>query len=109
MKNIVMNHPEYMYADGSLLESEGYQQHTSTRFRNYWEGIQRFPEKPLPHLYDHIYECCGCSACEAVCPKQAIRMENDEEGFLYPVVDLAKCVRCMQCEQVCAFKVNDEM
>ena len=27
-------------------------------------------------------ECCGCSACANVCPKQCITMEEDQEGFL---------------------------
>lgn len=36
--------------------------------------------------------CCGCKACGDVCPKGAIRLEQDDAGFLYPVVDKAKCV-----------------
>lgn len=47
--------------------------------------------------------CCGCSACYAVCPKGAIAMEPDEEGFLYPVIDPQRCVSCGLCEGVCAF------
>ena len=31
--------------------------------------------------------CCGCTACFNICPKNAISMQPDEEGFLYPVVD----------------------
>ena len=31
--------------------------------------------------------CCGCSACSAICPKNCISMEEDTEGFYYPVVD----------------------
>lgn len=29
-------------------------------------------------------ECTGCGACVSVCPKGAIAMRPDEEGFLYP-------------------------
>ena len=29
-------------------------------------------------------DCCGCSACANICPKRAIEMMADEEGFLYP-------------------------
>lgn len=47
--------------------------------------------------------CCGCSACIAVCPKKAIDMQRDEEGFLYPRIDEDKCVHCHLCEQVCLF------
>lgn len=45
--------------------------------------------------------CCGCNACGDVCPKGAISFQTDEEGFLYPKVDLAKCVDCGLCEKVC--------
>ena len=32
-------------------------------------------------------DCCGCTACAAICPKDAIIMKEDNEGFLYPTVD----------------------
>ena len=47
--------------------------------------------------------CYGCSACQQVCSQDAIVMVADEEGFAYPVIDTAKCVRCGRCEQVCPF------
>lgn len=46
-------------------------------------------------------KCCGCGACESVCPKKCISMHGDKEGCLYPVVDMQKCVHCGLCEQVC--------
>lgn len=46
-------------------------------------------------------ECCGCSACVQRCPKQCIKMLEDEEGFLYPKVDETKCINCHLCEKVC--------
>ena len=45
--------------------------------------------------------CCGCTACEQICPKHCIVMQNDEEGFAYPVVNLEMCVNCGLCEKVC--------
>lgn len=45
--------------------------------------------------------CCGCTACLSVCPKQCITMREDEEGFLYPVVDESFCIDCGLCEKVC--------
>lgn len=46
-------------------------------------------------------DCCGCSACAERCPKSCISMLEDQEGFLYPVMDKDKCVNCHLCEQVC--------
>ena len=45
--------------------------------------------------------CCGCSSCVQICPKKCIRMQEDKEGFLYPVVDLDTCINCGLCEKVC--------
>lgn len=45
--------------------------------------------------------CSGCHACYSVCPKKCIEMERDEEGFLYPFVDLSKCINCGLCESIC--------
>ena len=45
--------------------------------------------------------CTGCSACANACPKGCIRMEVDEEGFLYPQIDEAACISCNRCNAVC--------
>ena len=45
--------------------------------------------------------CCGCTACMVVCPKHCIEMEEDSEGFLYPQVDMNRCIDCKLCNQVC--------
>lgn len=47
--------------------------------------------------------CCGCSACENICPVRCISMTRDNEGFLYPIVDNSKCVDCGLCEKVCIY------
>lgn len=46
-------------------------------------------------------DCVGCNACVQRCPKQCISMKEDEQGFLYPKVDLDKCIDCHLCEKVC--------
>ena len=51
-------------------------------------------------------DCCGCTACASICPKDAITMEPDTLGFKYPKVDLDKCINCGLCEKVCAFNDN---
>ena len=62
--------------------------------------------KEIPVLYKRKEECCGCTACYAVCPKEAIFMIEDEEGFEYPQIDGNKCVRCYQCLKVCPMKIQ---
>ena len=46
-------------------------------------------------------DCCGCTACVAICPKDAIVMKEDNEGFLYPVIEKDTCINCGACERVC--------
>lgn len=50
--------------------------------------------------------CCGCTACKNICPKNAISMEPDALGFLYPRVNENLCINCGLCEKVCSF--NDQ-
>ncbi len=61
-------------------------------------------EREVPDLASDKNTCCGCGACRAICSAGAIEMRADEEGFLYPVIDPSKCVRCRKCLQVCTFK-----
>jgi len=46
--------------------------------------------------------CNGCTACIYVCPKKCITMTEDNEGFIYPVVDEYKCIHCGKCLMVCS-------
>ena len=46
-------------------------------------------------------DCCGCSACVQICPKQCISLKEDFEGFLYPIVDKDVCIDCGLCEKAC--------
>ena len=60
--------------------------------------------KERPNLCENETMCSGCSACTAVCPVNAISLEYNCEGFLYPKVDKGSCIGCLKCEHVCAFK-----
>lgn len=62
--------------------------------------------KQIPILYKKKEECCGCTACYAICPKKAILMEEDEEGFEYPAIDVKKCMKCYMCMKVCPMKAE---
>lgn len=49
--------------------------------------------------------CHGCGICEAVCPKDAIRMIYDKRHRNYvPTVDHMKCSECGLCVNVCPGK-----
>lgn len=54
----------------------------------------------MPQLASHN-DCTGCMACYNACPKQAIRIEKDHEGFLMPCVDKTQCIGCKLCEKSC--------
>ena len=46
-------------------------------------------------------DCCGCTACMAICPKQCLSMEADDEGFCYPLANPQLCIDCGLCSKVC--------
>lgn len=46
-------------------------------------------------------DCCGCWGCKTVCPTKSIVMQEDEEGFRYPVVDEETCIECGMCIKTC--------
>lgn len=55
-------------------------------------------------LFENKKTCCGCSACASICPKGAIEMKPDDQGFIYPVVNSNLCVSCGACKKVCAYQ-----
>ena len=57
------------------------------------------------HITDKS-QCCGCTACASICSHDAIAMQPDAMGFLYPVVKGHKCIDCGLCEKVCSFHKN---
>ena len=46
-------------------------------------------------------DCYGCYACKEICPKAAITMERDEEGFYFPHTDHTLCIDCGLCKRIC--------
>lgn len=48
------------------------------------------------------YKCNGCGICTLVCPKKCIHMEQDKEGFFYPVIDEKLCIKCGRCKNICS-------
>ena len=45
-------------------------------------------------------DCMGCGACQVACPMDAIVMEYDDDGFLYPKLK-SNCINCGKCSCVC--------
>lgn len=50
--------------------------------------------------------CNGCEACQTICPKNAISMIRDEEGFYFPHIDETKCVNCGMCGKICPVQLE---
>ena len=46
-------------------------------------------------------KCCGCGACYNICPVGAIKMQENNEGFLTPIIDENKCTNCGLCLKAC--------
>lgn len=59
-------------------------------------------------LITEMQNCTGCAACENICPKNAISMKLNEEGFLYPAIDADLCINCNMCNKVCPVQQNIE-
>lgn len=51
--------------------------------------------------------CMGCGSCAMVCPYHCITMDEDKEGFLYPNIDLQRCVSCGLCEKSCPILIKN--
>ena len=60
----------------------------------------------MKNVYTKKENCCGCTACYSICPKHAISMKPDQEGFLYPIIDASECVGCNLCKKVCPTQKN---
>lgn len=56
----------------------------------------------MPIKILHIDDkCTGCGACVSTCAKGALTLEDNAEGFYYPILDKGKCVDCKLCEKAC--------
>lgn len=53
-------------------------------------------------------KCTGCGACYNVCPKSAISIVCDTEGFEHPEINQQTCINCGLCQKVCPVVHADE-
>jgi Pyruvate/2-oxoacid:ferredoxin oxidoreductase delta subunit len=55
----------------------------------------------VPVLFNGVADCCGCESCLAACPKSAISMHENRNGFAFPEIDESLCVGCHACIRAC--------
>lgn len=53
--------------------------------------------------FDFKKHCYGCELCKNICPKNAIEMQENDNGFLNPVINMKKCIHCGLCEKKCLY------
>lgn len=56
----------------------------------------------------HSNNCTGCLSCQNICPKHAIDLIIDEQGFWQPQINKQQCINCGLCHKSCPvfFKVD---
>lgn len=54
----------------------------------------------MPQL-PSINDCCGCGACVDTCPKEAISLDEDKNGFYNFTINKGRCIECKLCENRC--------
>lgn len=52
-------------------------------------------------------KCFGCRSCEHICPQKCISFTEDNEGFIFPKIDVEKCINCGKCVLHCPVMSND--
>lgn len=55
-----------------------------------------------------LRECTSCQVCGAVCPKEAIHIELNKDGFYRPRIDKEKCIDCGICVKSC-YKYDEQI
>lgn len=55
-------------------------------------------------IFEDKKECSGCGLCSFSCPRGAITMMQDNEGFYYPEIDQNTCIECGKCVRICPEK-----
>jgi coenzyme F420-reducing hydrogenase beta subunit len=63
----------------------------------------------MKDIVSDIRTCTGCSACSQTCPRGAVAMRANDEGFLYPCIDEDKCTDCGLCARICPVNKTQDM
>lgn len=59
-------------------------------------------------LFNEEKDCCSCSVCVNNCPKNAISIIENEQGFTYPIINSDMCICCEVCKKNCAYQNTQE-
>lgn len=88
---------------GSRLGVEGYSDQPKKKKPGPYVHPWTLEDPGHPAVVDEMKKehCCGCASCANACPKGAIAMVQDQEGFFYPEVDEDLCVHCGLCVKKC--------
>lgn len=59
-------------------------------------------ETKKPFILNENREACrDCMTCITICPKSAIYLMDDDDGYEYPMVNKKVCTRCNMCKKAC--------
>lgn len=64
------------------------------------------PQVVKNNIHNNNSLCCGCGACKAVCPCEAIEIRLNKEGFYTAFVNDVKCVSCGKCAKICPYMIE---
>lgn len=72
--------------------------------RNALEGVENHLRTKQINAVTKVNTlCCGCGACQAVCPTGSVKIEMNGDGFYTAILDESKCVSCGKCVSVCPY------
>jgi len=46
-------------------------------------------------------KCFGCGACANACPQDAVSLKKNDDGFLFPSINIQMCINCGLCLTAC--------
>ena len=108
--NELTENNELLAAFKSIIQNENeIKEHLNNILPNYRTSLTDNVKKYITKKENNITPfsicpeniCTGCGACSQKCPHNAISMETDAEGFLYPIINFEKCVNCGLCTKIC--------
>lgn len=100
----------------TIIDKFKYIEKNQNKIKDILKEKMKIVKKEAKNLYNNMIErldyldkkyicpknkCTGCSACLNICPINAIKFVENKEGFLYPEIDLDKCIHCDKCRKNC--------